>query len=164
MCIRDRVSTQSTGTRKGRMASTEATEAEHAAPPEEAALWQPDYASETCCLCGVRFWLFKRRHHCRKCGLLVCGSCSVARVPLPFLKAAARVCDRCVGFERSRETKTERTNTGSWFGASLTGWCQNRTKGSGLTDTSQKEPSKPAGSSEFYWDKSKGWVKFKPKS
>lgn len=38
--------------------------------------WQPDSSSLECSLCGSKFGLFNRRHHCRKCGKLICGSCS----------------------------------------------------------------------------------------
>ena len=40
-------------------------------------IWQPDDASMTCYCCKKPFHsLWRRRHHCRVCGFLVCGSCS----------------------------------------------------------------------------------------
>lgn len=38
--------------------------------------WQPDSESDSCTLCGDLFTFFNRKHHCRKCGKLVCGACS----------------------------------------------------------------------------------------
>ncbi|KAM3125233.1 hypothetical protein CJI97_003764 [Candidozyma auris] len=38
--------------------------------------WQPDGDVTSCVLCDTSFTLFNRRHHCRKCGRVVCGSCS----------------------------------------------------------------------------------------
>lgn len=38
--------------------------------------WQPDEEVKECPLCERRFTLLFRRHHCRKCGRVVCGYCS----------------------------------------------------------------------------------------
>lgn len=38
--------------------------------------WVPDSHSKTCQSCATSFRLTRRRHHCRLCGILVCGSCS----------------------------------------------------------------------------------------
>lgn len=47
-----------------------------------AASWVPDSDSKCCQLCQKRFSKTRRhrRHHCRCCGILTCGSCSQARV------------------------------------------------------------------------------------
>lgn len=39
--------------------------------------WQHDSATEHCSNpdCRQPFWLFRRRHHCRPCGKVFCGSC-----------------------------------------------------------------------------------------
>lgn len=40
-------------------------------------VWQPDDSSAVCQCCGSMFsTLWRRRHHCRVCGELVCASCS----------------------------------------------------------------------------------------
>ena len=36
-------------------------------------------------LCHSKFTLVRRRHHCRRCGACVCGTCSKGRVPLSLL-------------------------------------------------------------------------------
>ncbi|KAJ2546758.1 hypothetical protein IWW35_004894, partial [Coemansia sp. RSA 1878] len=48
--------------------------------PESA--WEPDEATQTCRQCSRRFTLFVRRHHCRRCGLLFCDTCSAQRTLL----------------------------------------------------------------------------------
>lgn len=45
--------------------------------------WQPDSEVSNCPICGRQFtWLF-RRHHCRKCGRVVCNECSPHRITIP---------------------------------------------------------------------------------
>lgn len=62
--------------------------------------WQPDSEAKVCPLphCGKEFGFFESRHHCRRCGLVVCGTCSRASMMLPELEyfEHVRVCDRCV--------------------------------------------------------------------
>jgi hypothetical protein len=44
--------------------------------------WIPDEASSCCLICRAPFSTTRRRHHCRACGLLVCGLCSTRRFRL----------------------------------------------------------------------------------
>ncbi|OBA15045.1 uncharacterized protein OGAPODRAFT_16891 [Ogataea polymorpha] len=44
--------------------------------PEGVPLWQPDESARECPFCHRKFTFFNRRHHCRKCGRVVCGDCS----------------------------------------------------------------------------------------
>ena len=45
--------------------------------------WQPDSEASECPICGKAFtWRF-RRHHCRKCGRVVCDACSPHRITIP---------------------------------------------------------------------------------
>lgn len=74
----------------------------HTRDPEA---WVNDEASPQCMVCEDSFTVFRRRHHCRACGILVCGDCSskLFRVPKAFNPAAGsapqgtheRVCDGC---------------------------------------------------------------------
>ena len=47
-----------------------------AAATDAAPVWVADDESTVCLLCRATFTLVRRRHHCRKCGKLVCGKCS----------------------------------------------------------------------------------------
>jgi hypothetical protein len=58
--------------------------------------WEPDDARKHCYMCEADFNFFRRRHHCRKCGKLVCNSCSKQRVLLRQTKQRQRACDVCV--------------------------------------------------------------------
>ncbi|OQR94523.1 hypothetical protein THRCLA_08163 [Thraustotheca clavata] len=57
--------------------------------------WVPDRASDECMGCQVAFSTFRRKHHCRNCGALVCSSCSRGRARLNGLEQKSRVCDIC---------------------------------------------------------------------
>ncbi|CAI2365851.1 unnamed protein product [Moneuplotes crassus] len=39
-------------------------------------VWMDDSKASSCMLCGSDFWLLSRKHHCRVCGKIFCGSCS----------------------------------------------------------------------------------------
>ena len=63
--------------------------------------WVPDEEGGGCSICHADFSITRRRHHCRKCGSLVCGSCSDHFISLDKgltdsqSTARVRVCDRC---------------------------------------------------------------------
>ncbi|CAG8670785.1 4014_t:CDS:2 [Ambispora leptoticha] len=44
--------------------------------------WEQDEDVQDCRRCHKKFGLLNRRHHCRKCGQVVCDGCSTARVEL----------------------------------------------------------------------------------
>ncbi|KAL9980228.1 hypothetical protein ACROYT_G008784 [Oculina patagonica] len=60
-------------------------------------LWVPDHAATNCAECDTQFWIANRKHHCRNCGLVFCGTCSEKRLPLPEeqLYDPVRVCFAC---------------------------------------------------------------------
>ncbi|VDL66270.1 unnamed protein product [Nippostrongylus brasiliensis] len=64
---------------------------------EHAAVWVPDGEAARCMECGrTQFNLVQRRHHCRACGRVVCGSCSTHSFRIDNLKKKpVRVCDSC---------------------------------------------------------------------
>ncbi|CEJ04581.1 hypothetical protein RMCBS344292_18536 [Rhizopus microsporus] len=63
-------------------------------------LWVPDQEASTCQFqsCSARFSLFVRRHHCRRCGQVICQRHSSNRLPLFSSNGQfewSRVCDGC---------------------------------------------------------------------
>lgn len=45
--------------------------------------WQPDSEVTKCPICGTPFSFWFRKHHCRKCGRVVCSLCSPHRITIP---------------------------------------------------------------------------------
>jgi len=70
---------------------TTETPYQHTAP-----VWIPDESVDKCPICSVKFTLIKRKHHCRKCGTVVCSDCSSNNLFLPNISTKkVRVCDNC---------------------------------------------------------------------
>uniref|UniRef100_A0A670I0S3 Zinc finger FYVE domain-containing protein 26 n=1 Tax=Podarcis muralis TaxID=64176 RepID=A0A670I0S3_PODMU len=67
-------------------------------PPKQQ--WIPDETEVTCMVCKTeRFTMFNRRHHCRRCGRLVCSSCSTKKMTVEECREnPARVCDQCYNY------------------------------------------------------------------
>ncbi|KAJ5895634.1 hypothetical protein N7495_007325 [Penicillium taxi] len=45
--------------------------------------WQPDSEVSSCPICKTVFSFWYRKHHCRKCGRVVCAACSPHRITIP---------------------------------------------------------------------------------
>ena len=45
-----------------------------------AGAWMPDGASGMCIICNGNFNFLRRRHHCRRCGGVMCASCSAQKM------------------------------------------------------------------------------------
>ncbi|NXA04534.1 ZFY16 protein, partial [Sapayoa aenigma] len=58
-------------------------------------LWVPDSEAPNCMNCHVKFTFTKRRHHCRACGKVFCGSCCKRKCKLQYMEKEARVCTGC---------------------------------------------------------------------
>ena len=75
---------------------------------ETAAVWKQDRMVSGCLICHNTFNLVRRRHHCRKCGEVVCDPCSKHRMPMNIVVPTSdattpqRVCDNCIGDLRVR--------------------------------------------------------------
>ncbi|KAG0726584.1 Pleckstrin y domain-containing family F member 2 [Chionoecetes opilio] len=67
------------------------------AAENHAAVWVPDSDTSICMHCKkTQFTLINRRHHCRKCGKVVCGPCSSKKVVLQHQSnKPLRVCLSC---------------------------------------------------------------------
>ncbi|MED6249864.1 hypothetical protein ATANTOWER_020929 [Ataeniobius toweri] len=59
--------------------------------------WVPDTQHDMCMVCRrERFTMFNRRHHCRRCGRLVCSTCSERKMLVDGCPGEeVRVCDDC---------------------------------------------------------------------
>ncbi|KAI8379567.1 FYVE zinc finger-domain-containing protein [Radiomyces spectabilis] len=81
--------------------------------PQRRKVWESDRQASECRRCGRRFNFLVRRHHCRRCGQIVCDKCSSHRVRLPadeivedpmvstahytiIAMQPQRVCDACI--------------------------------------------------------------------
>ncbi|XP_039642804.1 zinc finger FYVE domain-containing protein 26 isoform X3 [Perca fluviatilis] len=63
--------------------------------------WVPDTKQDICMVCQrERFTMFNRRHHCRRCGRLVCHACSEHKMPVEGCPEdeEVRVCDQCYAY------------------------------------------------------------------
>ncbi|KAF9124881.1 hypothetical protein BGW39_007840 [Mortierella sp. 14UC] len=64
-----------------------------------APIWVPDHSATRCMICTEEFGtIFRRKHHCRACGKVVCHSCSSRTI---LIKGAhsekiGRACDDCI--------------------------------------------------------------------
>lgn len=61
------------------------------------ALWVADDETTMCMMadCARRFSLFQRRHHCRKCGYVICKACSAFALLPNGSQNSSRVCPVC---------------------------------------------------------------------
>ncbi|KAM7159242.1 zinc finger FYVE domain-containing protein 26 [Molossus nigricans] len=62
--------------------------------------WVPDESESLCMVCRTEhFTMFNRRHHCRRCGRLVCSSCSTKKMVVEGCREnPTRVCDQCYNY------------------------------------------------------------------
>lgn len=78
-----------------------------------AAVWVPDSEAAVCMHCKkTQFTVLNRRHHCRKCGAVVCGPCSNKRVLLPSQSSKPlRVCLNC--YDTLSRARVQQNNMGN---------------------------------------------------
>ena len=74
--------------------------------------WNPD--TDHCENCNAIFTFFRRRHHCRMCGHVVCDKCSPNKMVVPGYEGVARVCNQCFEIESGQTSaiKFNRTENG----------------------------------------------------
>ncbi|KAI8058079.1 Dbl homology domain-containing protein [Syncephalis plumigaleata] len=65
----------------------------------KAPVWVPDDDAVCCMICDLEFRLYRRKHHCRLCGKVVCHACSSRNFLIPGESAeqdrVERACDLC---------------------------------------------------------------------
>ena len=73
-------------------------------------IWMADNSVVSCTCCDVQFNLWRRRHHCRACGFVVCDECSNQRTHLPHVDAGrkVRVCTPCLVTIRARAAQIQK--------------------------------------------------------
>lgn len=120
------------------------------------ALWVPDELVNSCQRCGVEFnSLWRRKHHCRRCGACVCDTCSAKRCALPGSEARQRVCDLCFA-AASRLRRSSLASLGSPGGGGSPGRTRRASDASDVRDLRvswspagtaplAEEPAEPAG-------------------
>ena len=79
-------------------------------PPTSTVQWIPNHLAAHCLSCYEDFSFLRRRHHCRRCGLIFCEQCSSKRVQLQPAAQPVRVCDKCHAIVR-QETRTAAKQT-----------------------------------------------------
>lgn len=75
--------------------------------------WVKDYSTDRCMLCQTSiFSMIIRRHHCRRCGRLVCHACSRNKMQVPTYPPGIkfRVCDNCHSQTMNKKSGSERDN------------------------------------------------------
>ncbi|KAK7904153.1 hypothetical protein WMY93_016760 [Mugilogobius chulae] len=86
-------------------------------PPEQPPAqkdWVPDTQHSVCMVCRrERFTMFNRRHHCRRCGRLVCQACSEKKMAVQGCPGEeVRVCDQCYAFFHPESDDEEESDEG----------------------------------------------------
>ncbi|KAI9876500.1 MAG: hypothetical protein M1830_006366 [Pleopsidium flavum] len=69
--------------------------------------WQLDSEVSKCPICGTQFSFWYRKHHCRKCGRVVCASCSPHRITIPRQFIVHPPMDASSGFATARRASIE---------------------------------------------------------
>jgi hypothetical protein len=73
-------------------------------------VWKSNSSVTHCLICEVIFSLFKRKHHCRYCGEIICDKCSLNRIQIYKSQGAVRICDQCVSIQFGKDTFDDKTN------------------------------------------------------
>ncbi|PRP74676.1 hypothetical protein PROFUN_03598 [Planoprotostelium fungivorum] len=100
----------------------------------EAPVWIPDSKYKMCMICGSKFNLVNRRHHCRACGKIICNACSRERMQLNTNKKS-RVCKICIDLVQI--IKEGDVSNASYGGSSIFG------SSASFSSTDQMTPTSP---------------------
>lgn len=84
--------------------------------------WVPDYRVSVCMLCKMeKFSMFNRRHHCRRCGRVICNTCSQKLLLITEIsdRHPVRVCDDCYAQTRMETAQSRKESTSSTSSATI---------------------------------------------
>nr|XP_045624690.1 pleckstrin homology domain-containing family F member 2-like isoform X19 [Procambarus clarkii] len=115
------------------------------AAEKHAAVWVPDSETQVCMHCKkTQFTLINRRHHCRKCGKVVCGPCSSKKVILTHQSnKPLRVCLTCHDEMSSAQSQTgNSTPVNSNLKDSVSGGKHEEDLKNPVCDISHEDPKK----------------------
>ncbi|MEQ2258146.1 hypothetical protein XENORESO_008955 [Xenotaenia resolanae] len=75
--------------------------------------WIPNHATQKCMRCFATFTTTNRRHHCRKCGFVVCNGCSKGRAIIEHINPnkPVRICKNCSKTCKADENFRNRGNS-----------------------------------------------------
>jgi len=122
--------------------------------------WVADDHVKSCMVngCGRVFTFMRRKHHCRKCGRVVCSRCSRSRQRVEGLQWKQRVCDECIAFQNKECSLNKRFQKGETKSSGFTI--------AGVTFTESSSPTKAAEdkSSEATDTKLSGWMLYRPEN
>ena len=77
--------------------------------PLEIAKWIPNETLNHCIVCNKFFGMFRRKHHCRQCGILVCQDCSPYKDYVAgYRDLKVRICRNCTLFKVKRIKENDR--------------------------------------------------------
>eukprot|EP00850_Spirogloea_muscicola_P024479 SM000900S24555 [mRNA] locus=s900:36:2241:+ [translate_table: standard] len=109
--------------------------------------WMPDRACRVCYECDAQFTIFNRKHHCRICGRVFCGRCTLNTIPASETDEGERV--RVCGFcFRLRQDATLDAHQQAQAQVAISRLQQNRAaagvKDSARSSAGQRQPLGPA--------------------
>eukprot|EP00041_Stephanoeca_diplocostata_P012134 m.202385 g.202385 ORF g.202385 m.202385 type:complete len:282 (+) comp18827_c0_seq4:314-1159(+) len=92
---------------------TDNTAHDNRTKPRSKPKWTPDVSSACCEECFAKFTVVRRRHHCRKCGRLLCGKCAPKDNTKPILETgittSVRHCLKCYVSPKFRDHRANTT-------------------------------------------------------
>jgi len=83
--------------------------------------WVMDSDVLNCMECDIEFTFFRRKHHCRACGRVVCSGCSPyqANIPTLYEPGGSRVCVNCFGLKVNVDMSKSVSSHASYDGESV---------------------------------------------
>ena len=106
-------------------------------------LWMRDSDTRTCLCCEAVFTTFRRRHHCRYCGLVFCNNCTSKKKEKIQGKSLQRICIKCYSFLIKKRNQVSTTVAAPSESASFPSFAIDKQQGGfniDLLSTIEEEP------------------------